>query len=278
LELPHVPAHAEHALEHPQDAASEGGGRRWRSRVEACGAWNNQRGRDIHGDDRLCRSLWLDVGDLDDLHKFYARDLLYHHHDLWSISTVAKRSVGDVEDLYQDIVKICKGLFLIVVLNQVPLVLWVGSGISNPWSQGGMKEMVKSVELRQKVLNHRGVCLGTQSIHEVHLLLQDVVSVDPSLWLHSQLVLKAEEVRKLPHGYLVLPPVSHPHELLGIDIKVESGIKLTDDFIVQVVLEVHHLCHLQEITSCLNVVEVGVVPSSHPIPIHPLGLDHSLFF
>jgi hypothetical protein len=81
LDLPIVLTHAEHALEHPQDATG-GGGRRWRSRARACGAWRSKSIRDIYGDDWHCQSLWLDVGDLDVLHKVYAHDLLYHHHNL----------------------------------------------------------------------------------------------------------------------------------------------------------------------------------------------------
>jgi hypothetical protein len=97
-----------------------------------------------------------------------------------------KRSLGDVENLYQDLVKVSKWLLLLIVLDQVPLILRGHSGISNPWSQGGTKEAVKSVKLGQEVKNLQWVSLGTQSIHKVYLiLLENPVSVDPSLRLHS---------------------------------------------------------------------------------------------
>jgi hypothetical protein len=123
-----------------------------------------------------------------------------------------KRSLGDVENLYQDLVKVSKWLLLLIVLDQVLLILRGRSGISNPWSQGGTKEAVKCVKLGQEVKNLQWVSLGTRSIHKVYLiLLENPVSVDPSLRLHSQLVLEAKQVGKLLHCDLILPPVCHPH-------------------------------------------------------------------
>jgi hypothetical protein len=51
-------------------------------------------------------------------------------------------------------------------------------------------------------------------------------------------------------------------------------IELTDDLIILVVLEAHHLGHLMFITCSLDFVEDGVTPSGHPIPVNPLGFHH----
>jgi hypothetical protein len=54
--------------------------------------------------------------------------------------------------------------------------------------------------------------------------------------------------------------VSHPHKPLPIDINVQVGVELTDDLIITVVLEAHHLCHLELITCGLGFVKDGVTP------------------
>jgi hypothetical protein len=84
-----------------------------------------------------------------------------------------------------------------------------------------MKEMVKSVKLGMEVLNLGWSCLGTQSIHEKHLFWhENIVSVNPILRLHSQLVLKTKQKSKPSDCDLILTSVSYPHKLLSIDIKV----------------------------------------------------------
>jgi hypothetical protein len=134
---------------------------------------------------------------------------------------------------------------------------------------------MKSVELRVEVLNLRQSCLGTHNIHEKHLFrLENIVGVNPSLWLHSQLMLKTKQTCKIMDCDLTLPPVDHAHKLLCIGIKVKSGVELTDDLSVPVVLKAHHLGHLQLITSGFDLVEDSVTLSSHPLPIYPLGLHH----
>jgi hypothetical protein len=106
-------------------------------------------------------------------------------------------------------------------LDQVPLILWTGIGISNPWSQGGTKEAVKSVELRKKVLSLSLSPLGTQSIHEMHLFwLENIEGVIPIIWLHGQLVLKDKQMGKPSDYDLILLYVSHPHKPLSIYNKV----------------------------------------------------------
>jgi hypothetical protein len=80
-----------------------------------------------------------------------------------------ERVPGDVDDLLQDKVKDGEMLLLHVKLDQVPLILGVGSGISNPRSQGGTKETVKIVELEKKVLSLQRVNHSTRSIHEMHI-------------------------------------------------------------------------------------------------------------
>jgi hypothetical protein len=53
----------------------------------------------------------------------------------------------DVDDLAQDVVKDAKGLLMNIVHDKVPLILWTSAGISNPRSQGGSEEAVKTIEL-----------------------------------------------------------------------------------------------------------------------------------
>jgi hypothetical protein len=100
--------------------------------------------------------------------------------------------------------------------------------------------------------------------------------VNPVILLHGKLVLKAKQTGKLTDCDLILSLVHHPHELLSIDIKVESGIELIDDLIVPIILEAHHLCHLELITSGFDVVEVRVATGLHPLLVNPLGQYHRL--
>jgi hypothetical protein len=138
--------------------------------------------------------------------------------------------------------------------------------------------VVKTVELRKDVLNlWEGVGPCTWSIHEVHLiLLQNIVSVNLVIRLLGKLVLEAKQMGKLTDCDLILSLVRHPHELLAISIKVEGGIELVDNLIVLIVLETHHVSHLELITSGFDAVEVGVATSLHPLPVYPLGLYHRL--
>jgi hypothetical protein len=62
-------------------------------------------------------------------------------------------------------------------------------------------------------------------------------------------------------GDLILLSISHPYELLPVGVEIEHGIKLTNDFLVPIVLESHHLCQLKSVTSLFYVIEV-LVPSS----------------
>jgi hypothetical protein len=71
-----------------------------------------------------------------------------------------------------------------------------------------------------------------------------------------------------------VPHVCHPQKPLAISIKIESGVELAGDFLVLVILEAHHLSHLELITSFLDEIEVVIVMGSHPFPIDPLGLHH----
>jgi hypothetical protein len=57
-------------------------------------------------------------------------------------------------------------------------------------------------------------------------------------------------------------------------IKVKGGIELTDDLIIPVILEAHHLGHLKLTTCSLDFVEDKVTPSGHRIPVNPLGFHH----
>jgi hypothetical protein len=134
---------------------------------------------------------------------------------------------------------------------------------------------VKSVELGNEVLSLQQMSHDTQSIHEMHFFwLENIEGVNLMIWLHGQLVLKAKQARKPSDRDLISLSISLPHELLSIGIKVQSGIELTDDLIVPVVLEAHNLSHLKFITHSFDLIEDGVTPSSHPIPINPLGLHH----
>jgi hypothetical protein len=99
----------EHTLEHPQEVTG-GGDKRWSSCARACGAWSSRCWRNIHGDGQRGRSLWFDVSDLNVLHKVYAHLFSNHHHNLRGIAIAAERSLGDVENLNQDIVKDSEGL------------------------------------------------------------------------------------------------------------------------------------------------------------------------
>jgi hypothetical protein len=93
-------------------------------------------------------------------------------------------------------------------------------------------------------LNLRRVGFGSGSIHEKHFfLLQNLVGVN--LNLHSMMVLQAEQGTKLKYGDLIASPICHPQNLLMISIKIESGIESADDLFVLVILEAHHLSHLQ---------------------------------
>jgi hypothetical protein len=76
------------------------------------------------------------------------------------------------------------------------------------------------------------------------------------------------------HCDLILPPICHPHKLLTIRIKVKSRIELADNLFVPIIHEAHHLGHLQLITSCFDLIEVGVAPGFHPFPFDPLGFHH----
>jgi hypothetical protein len=100
--------------------------------------------------------------------------------------------------------------------------------------------------------------------------------MDPRFQIHSELVLEAKEVGKLTHCDLVLSLVYQPYNLLTIRNKVKSGIELTDNLFVPIILEAHHLGHLQLVTSCLDLIEVGVAPGFHPFPINTFGLYHGL--
>jgi hypothetical protein len=81
-------------------------GSKWRSsRVRACGARSSQSGRNIHGGNKSNWKLWIKIGDFLVLDEVNARDLLYHHHNLWGTTTAAKSVPGDAENLLQDKVK-----------------------------------------------------------------------------------------------------------------------------------------------------------------------------
>jgi hypothetical protein len=71
-------------------------------------------------------------------------------------------------------------------------------------------------------------------------------------------------VGKLTHCDLVLSLVYQPYNLLTIRNKVKSGIELTDNLFVPIILEAHHLGHLQLVTSCFDLIEVGVAPGYRP--------------
>jgi hypothetical protein len=189
----------------------------------------------------------LDVGDKDVLHNVHAHHILnhhhYHYHYLRGITAAPKRSLGDVENLNQDVVEDTKGLLLNIVLDEVALVLRTTSGISNLRSQGGSKEAVEAIKLWQEVLDLRQDGLSARSIHEKHFfLLENPVGMD--LRLHSVLGLEAKQGGKLKHGDLILSPICHPYKTLTIRIKVKSGIEIEDNIFVPIIIESHHLSHL----------------------------------
>jgi hypothetical protein len=277
LALPSVPTHAEHTLEHSQDITGGGGGRKWCSRAKKCGVQSSRGRRCIRWVGQCCQSLWLDVGDPNVLHKLYVRDIINHHYKLRGITTAVESSLGNVENLHQDVVKNWERLLLYIILDKVPFVLGTSDGIPNPRSQGGIEKVVKAVKLMQEVLNLQWGGPDTSSIHKEHiLLLENVISVNPVIRLHSKLILKAKQLGKLWDCDLILSSICHPHKLMSIDMKVESGVELTDDLIVPIILEAHHLCHLELITSGFYAVEVGVVTGLHPLPVYPLDIYHML--
>jgi hypothetical protein len=77
-------------------------------------------------------------------------------------------------------------------------------------------------------------------------------------------------------GDLIFLLVGHPNQPLPISVKVESGVKLTNDFIVPIILEAHHGGQLQVVTSLLYVIKVLVLLVLHPLPVDPFGLIHRL--
>jgi hypothetical protein len=158
----------------------------------------HRRRRNIRDDCRLDWSLRHYVGNEDILHKLSSWHFLNHHHNLRCLATTAKRSLGDVENLNQDIVEDAKWLIINIVLDEVPLILRTSGVISNPRSQGGAKKAVKATKLWQEGVN---------------------------LWLHSVLVLKATQGAKLKNIDLILSLISHPHKPLTISIKVECGVE-----------------------------------------------------
>jgi hypothetical protein len=87
---------------------------------------------------------------------------------------------------------------------------------------------------------------------------------------------EAKKGGKLKNGDLIRPPIYHPYKPLTICNKVKSGIELVDNLFVPIILEAHHLSHLQLITSLFDEVEVVVAPGCYPLPINPLGLYHML--
>jgi hypothetical protein len=138
---------------------------------------------------------------------------------------------------------------------------------------------VEGVQLWQKVQHFGRMSLDTWSIHKLHLIqLKHTESVNPSLWRHLQLVLKPKQSGKTSNSDLISPPICHPHKLLCISVKVESGIKLTDDFLIPIILETHHFGHLQLITSSFDLVEYGVSLSCHPILVDPLRFHYGFLF
>jgi hypothetical protein len=102
LALVGVMTPSEDILECPQDATEGGGrgsGRRRRSHAGACGARRSWSGRNIHGDRRSSEILRLKIYDFLVLPEVNARDLLYHIHNLWGITTIAKSVPGDAKNL-----------------------------------------------------------------------------------------------------------------------------------------------------------------------------------
>jgi hypothetical protein len=186
-------APSEHTLEHPQDTAGGGrrGSRRRRSCARVCRARSSRGGRDILGDDGGCRKLWLEIGDLMVLQELNFGHLLDHHHDLWGIPTAAKDIPGDADNLGQHEGEHVEGLLLDIELDEVPLILRTSCSISNPQSQCSTEEAVKSVKLWKEILDLGWMSLDTWSIYKLHLIqLEHFKSVNLSLWLYGQLVLK----------------------------------------------------------------------------------------
>jgi hypothetical protein len=75
-----------------------------------------------------------------------------------------------------------------------------------------MEKAVKDEQLWQEVLDLRQMCLGARSIQELHFLqLDHIIGMNPSLWLHGQLVLKPKHPSKMVNHALILLPSCHPH-------------------------------------------------------------------
>jgi hypothetical protein len=150
-----------------QEARATGGRLRQRKRNRA---WASRRGysrwRNGLHDLRSCGALWLDIQDGHILNEGNPRDLLNHKHNMWSIATVLKRTHQDVDDLIQDIVKDIEVLLLEVILNEILLILGIGSGISNSGCHGDSEEVVEGIELMQEILSLWRMSLVTYSIHE----------------------------------------------------------------------------------------------------------------
>jgi hypothetical protein len=51
-------------------------------------------------------------------------------------------------------------------------------------------------------------------------------------------------------------------------------MKLTDDFLVPIIIKAHHLGHHQLITCCFDMIEDLMPPCCHPVPFNPLDLHH----
>jgi hypothetical protein len=186
-----------------------------------------------------------------------------------------KSGSGNTDDLLQDKVKDREGSLLHVELNQFPLIPRTGCSILDPWGQSSIEEAVKSVQLWQEVLDLRWTSLGVRSVHELHLiLLEHIKGVNTSLRLHGHLVLKPKHPGKPVDSALILLHVCYPHQLLPISIKIQSSIKLTGDFHVPIILEAHHLRHLQLMTCGLDLIKHIVLLRGHPFPIYNLSLHH----
>jgi hypothetical protein len=156
-----------------------------------------------------------------------------------------KSSPRNDDDLLENEVKNRKGLLLDIEMDEVPLILETSCGISNLRNQGSTEEAVKGEQLWQEVLDLRRTCLGARSIHELHFLqLEYIIGMNPRLRLHGQLVLKPKHPGKTVNHALILLPSCHPHQLLSSSIKVEGSIKLTNEFLIPIILEAHHQCHL----------------------------------
>jgi hypothetical protein len=73
-------------------------------------------------------------------------------------------------------------------------------------------------------------------------------------------MLKPKKSSKTSNSDLISLPICHPHKLLRISVKVESGIKLADNLLVPIILETHDLGELQLITCCLDFIEDCMPP------------------